>query len=222
MQIGVGEAPIYTDIEKMGTFFLRGAILAVLLAGCTRGRQAAQNGLPAPHIDTVHIAVPVFRVTPIDSAGATQIDSASLALLEQRVMNRVAGILRAQVQAAAGRNTAGIPPAQGGAPQIQPGLLATIIFESDGSLSDSSRTRIAAAAKLLEEVDAPLELRAGSAIGSEQIDVAIARARRVYLDLIALNPALEERDVVFTVTGTNSLYPIDPRVQIFWRAPAPD
>ncbi len=206
----------------MGTFFLRAAILAVLLTGCSRSRQASQNGLPAPHVDTVHIAVPVFRVTPVDTSGATQIDSASLALLEQRVMNRVASILRAQVAVAEGRNTAGIPPARGGAPEIQPGLLATIAFEADGSLSDSAQMRIAAAAKLLEEMDAPLELRAGSALGTQQIDVAIARARRVYLDLIAINPSLEERDVVFTITGTHSLYPIDPRVQIFWRAPAPD
>lgn len=210
------------NVKEIGTFFLSSAILALLLAGCSRGRQASDNGLPAPRVDTVHIAVPVFRVTPIDSSGATPIDSASLALLEQRVMNRVAGILRAQVEAAAGKNSAGIPPAQGGAPLIQPGLLATISFENDGSLSDSARARITAAAKLLEEMDTPFELRAGSGLGSDQIDIAIARARRVYLDLIATNPALKDRDVVFTITGTNSLYPIEPRVQVFWRAPAAD
>ena len=77
----------------MCTFFLRSAALAVLLAGCSR--HPGTNGQPAPRADTVHISVPVIRLTTADSAnGSAALDSATLQLLERRIMSRVASLLR--------------------------------------------------------------------------------------------------------------------------------
>lgn len=205
----------------MGTFFVRAALAAVLLTGCSRGKATPTDGLPAPRVDTVQIAVPVFRVTPIDSSGAAPIDSATLTLLERRVMGRVSSILRVYAERNAGRRSDGIPPVKDAAPTIRNGLLATITFNDDGSMSDSGQERIRAVAELLKEIEQPLEIRARAVTGPNHLDIAMARARRVYLDLIATNRALEQRDVAFTITGVNSLYPINPSVEIFWRETAP-
>ena len=144
-------------------------------------------------------------------------DSATLALLERQVMSRVSSILRAYAEQAAGRPSDGIPPVHDAAPTIRHGLLATITFNDDGSMSDSGQQRIRAVAKLLDEIEQPLEIRAQALIGTSGLDVAMARARRVYLDLIGTNRELEQRDVAFTITGINSLHPINPSVEIFWR-----
>jgi hypothetical protein len=201
----------------MGTFFVRAVLATLLLAGCSRGKTTPTSGLPAPRADTVQIALPVFRVTPSDSAGAVAVDSATWALIERRVMSRVSSIVRAYAERAAGRPTDGIPPVKDAAPKIRHGLLATITFNDDGSMSDSGQQRIRAVAKLLEEIEQPLEIRAHALSGTTNLDIAIARARRVYLDLIATNRQLEQRDVAFTITGVNSLHPIEPSVEILWR-----
>jgi hypothetical protein len=51
------------------------------------------------------------------------------------------------------------------------------------------------------------------------MDVAMARVRRVYMDLIAEYGALAERDVAITVTGIATPTPINPVVEILWREP---
>ncbi len=131
-------------------------------------------------------------------------------------MSRVASVLRAEARAANGTRSAGIPPVKNIAPEIRHGLLGTITFMEDGSIDQSSRARVAAVAKLLDEIEAPIEIRASSNAGSRNIDIAIARSRRVYLDLVALNNSLADRDVRFSITSINSSQPINPQVEIFW------
>jgi hypothetical protein len=204
----------------MCTFFARCAALAVLLAGCSGNRAApSADGAPAPRTDTLFVQIPVVRLTPADSAaGSAQIDSATIELLERRIMSRISSMLRAEAEIAAGKRSAGIPPVKSGAPDIRPGLLGTITFDEDGAAAPMSRDRLLGISKLLNEIEAPIELRARADLNSPaNIDIAIARARRVYLDLIGMNRSLAERDVVITVTGVTSLIPINPVVEIYYR-----
>lgn len=216
----VGKHSTYTNYREMGTFFVRCAIVAVALAGCS-GRSATPGPRPAAHVDTIDIPIPVFRVTPNDSAGAAQLDSATLALIERRVLSRVSSILRAHTEMVAGKQTAGIPPVKGAAPLIRHGLLGTITFNEDGTIAEASRDRIAAIASMLDQIEGPLELRSRAELGSANIDVAIARTRRVYVELIAHNESLAERDVALTITGVHTLHPINPEVEIFYRTNDP-
>jgi hypothetical protein len=206
----------------MCTFFTRTAVIAVLVVGCSRhSAPAGPTRQPAPRADTLRIALPVIRLSTSDSAnGSTQLDSATLALLERRVMSRVASMLRAGATHASGSESAGIVPVKNSAPEIRHGLLGTISFSEDGSMDASSRDRIAAITKMLKEIEAPLEIRATSQLGAHNIDVAIARARRVYVELVTLDQTLADRDVAFTIRGVNSLHPINPSVEIFWRESA--
>lgn len=203
----------------MCTFFARCAVLAVLLAGCSRGGAGPRNGGPSPSSrDTLTLRVPVIRLTPADSAyGSVAVDSATLAMLERRIMSRVSSLLRTQAEIVAGRKTDGIPPTKNNAPDIRHGLLGTITFNDDGTLDETSRDRLEAVARLLNEFDGPIEVRAATDLGNANtIDIAIARARRVYLDLIALNRELGERDVAITATGIHTV-PMRPQVEIFWQ-----
>jgi hypothetical protein len=203
----------------MCTFFVRSAALAVLIAGC--GGPAATTktaGRPAPRPDTLRISVPVIRLTTTDSAnGSAQLDSATLALLERRIMSRVASLLRAESHIAAGNGSAGIAPVKKIAPEIRHGLLGTITFGEDGGIDEPSRARITAIADMLDRIDAPLEIRSQSQLGTGNMDVAIARARRVYVDLVTANKSLGERAVSITITGVNSLLPINPTVEVLWK-----
>jgi hypothetical protein len=206
----------------MHTFFARCAALALLLTGCSRN--AAMPGADhaaVPRRDTLFVSVPVVRLTPADStAGSLPIDSATLALLERRIMSRIASVLRAENQFVSGKKSAGIPPVKDAAPDIRHGLLGTITFADDGSIDDASRSRLQAVAKLLKEIDSPIELRVSSDLNSStNMDVAMARVRRVYMDLIAENRSLGERDVAITVTGVSSTLPIKSAVEIYWREP---
>ena len=212
---------IYNYSYAMCTFFVRNAALAVLLAGCgSRAETANTPGQPAPRTDTLRISVPVIRLTTTDSAnGSAQLDSATLALLERRIMSRVASLLRAESHIATGNGSAGITPVKNSAPEIRHGLLGTITFDEDGAIDQSSRARISAIAEMLDRIDAPLEIRSQSQLGTRNMDVAIARARRVYVDLITANKSLSERDVAISISGVNSLFPINPTVEIFWRQP---
>jgi hypothetical protein len=206
----------------MCTFFARYVALAVLLTGCSRHpARTTPSGAPAPRADTLFISVPVVRLTPGDSAeGSAALDSATLALLERRVMSRIVSVLRAETHIAAGNRSAGIPPVKDAAPTIRHGLLGTITFTDDGSVDETSRDRITAVARMLREIESPVELRASADLSStSNLDVAMARARRVYLDLIAENRELAERDVAITITGIASATPIKPAVEIYWKEP---
>lgn len=203
----------------MCTFFVRCAASALLLAGCSR--QPATTGIgavPAPRQDTIVVAMPVIRLTTADSAiGSVPLDSASLELIERRVMGRLASVLRAEVRLAAGQQSDGIVPMKNGVPAIRHGLLGTIIFNQDGSLGQSSRDRIAAIADMLNAIDGPLEIRASAELGAQRLDVAIARARRVYAELIGTNKALAERAISITVSATPTLQPVEPHVEVFYQ-----
>lgn len=132
-------------------------------------------------------------------------------------MRRVASMLRAQVGAATGEPSAGLVTVKHTAPAIRHGLLGTITFNDDGSLTDASRDRIGAIARMLESIDGPLEIRARADVGAKQVDIAIARARRVYVELLGSNQELAERSVTINVSAATSLTPMDPQVEIFWR-----
>lgn len=203
----------------MCTFFARCAVLAVLLAGCSKGAGPRPGRASGPTTrDTLVVRVPFIRLTPEDSVpGSASVDSATLVLLERRIMSRVSSMLRAQAEIAAGRKTDGITPAKNSAPDIRHGLLGTISFNEDGTIDQTSRERLEAVARLLDEFDGPIELRASTDLGNTNtIDIGIARARRVYLDLIALNRNLGRRDVTITITGTHTV-PMRPQVEIFWQ-----
>lgn len=134
-------------------------------------------------------------------------------------MSRLGSVLRAEVRLAAGQPSDGIVPVQKGAPAIRHGLLGTIAFDHDGSLSPSSLDRIAAIAAMLNSIDAPLEIRASADLGSNRLDVAIARARRVYAELIGTNKALAERAINITVSALPVLHPVEPQVEVFYQLP---
>jgi hypothetical protein len=166
------------------------------------------------------VTVPVIRFTPADStADSVTLDSVSLALLERRVMSRVVSAMRAQAQRERGARTAGtgLTPARNAAPTIQPGLLGVITFHEDGAIDDSSRTRVQAVHNLLSELPGPVEIRAYSNTDLANVDVAMARARRVYLELLDLDDRFAERDVAITVSALNAATPPRVSVQIFWR-----
>lgn len=205
----------------MCTFFVRCAAGALLLAGCSRQPAATGIGaVPAPRQDTVVVTMPVIRLTTADSAiGSAPLDSASLELIERRVMGRLASVLRAEVRLAAGQQSDGIVPTRNGVPAIRHGLLGTIIFNQDGSLGQSSRDRIAAIAGMLNAIDGPLEIRASAELGAQRLDVAIARARRVYAELIGTNKGLAERAISITVSATPTLEPVEPHVEVFYQLP---
>ena len=203
----------------MCTFFVRSAAFAVLLAGCSGHAQTSgSRGHTAPRADTIRVSVPVIRLTTTDSAnGSAPLDSATLQLLERRVMSRVASLLRAETRVASQPESDGVLPVKNAAPQIRHGLLGTITFNEDGSIEPASRERIAAIAQMLKQIDAPLEIRSTSELGMRNVDVAIARARRVYIELTGLDKALADRDVSITIASIDTLHPINPAVEIFWR-----
>ena len=203
----------------MCTFFLRTGVIAVLLSGCARSTLRDESTpQPVSRADTVVLTVPVLRFTPGHGADvSTPLDSISLELLERRVMARLASLMRAQVQRAAGEQSAGIPPVNGAAPTIQHGLLGTVRFNEDGSIDQASRDRISAIAEMMSRLDGGLDIRTSSAAGIGNIDVAIARARRVYLELLANKPAIAERDVAISVDASDMILPRDVAVEIFWR-----
>jgi hypothetical protein len=204
----------------MCTFFARSAALAVLLAGCGNAASRSESGTPAPRADTLHVTIPVVRLTPAASEpGSAQLDSATIELLERRIMGRISSMLRAEAQITAGRTSAGIPPVKDAAPDIRHGLLGTISFNEDGGIDDTSRLRVAAVASMLNDIEEPIELRVRADLNNTRnIDVAMARARRVYVDLLSHKNGLAERDVVITVTGVATLQPITPVVEIYWRS----
>lgn len=146
------------------------------------------------------------------------VDSASLELIEKRVMARLSSLMHAHAKYASGERTAGITPTKNPAPAIQSGLLGSIAFNDDGSIDQTSRERIVAVAKLLRELHGNLEIRAITGGGVANVDIAIARARRVYFELLAEDERLIERDVAITVSSTNTIAAL-PRsvVEIFWR-----
>ena len=206
----------------MCTFFARTVALAVILTGCSRNASGpAGANAPVPRPDTLYVSVPVIRLTPAPAEpGSAQLDSAQLAQIERSVMSRLVSILRAENDFAAGRKSAGIPPVRDAAPGIRHGLLGTITFGDDGAIDQTSRQRIQAVAVLLREIESPIELRTAADLNnSGNMDVAMARARRVYMDLIAEFRGLAERDVAITITGVATPTPINPAVEILWREP---
>jgi hypothetical protein len=202
----------------MCTFFLRAGLIAVLVSGCHRGSDVSR-GQAAPRPDTVVITVPVIRFTPADTTDSSaQLDSASLELIERRVMSRLASLMRAGRDFTAGSKSVGITPVKNAAPEIEHGLLGAITFGEEGDLAAASRERIGAIAELLRGLDGSLEIRAVTMTDMSNIDVAIARARRVYMELISRNSTLATRDVAITVTARSGALPgSNQLVQVFWR-----
>jgi hypothetical protein len=209
---------MYNSPKRMRTFFLRAGVIAVLVSGCHRGGERTR-GQPAPRPDTVVITVPVIRFTTADTTDSSaRLDSASLALVERRVMSRLASLMRAEKDFASGTKTVGITPVKNAVPEIEHGLLGAINFGEDGDLAATSRERIAAIAELLPDLEGSLEIRVVTISEMPNIDVAIARARRVYMELISRKPTLAARDVAITVTARSAaMLASNQVVQVFWR-----
>jgi hypothetical protein len=177
------------------------------------------RGQPAPRPDTVVVTVPVIRFTTADTTDSSApLDSASLELIERRVMSRLASLMRAEKEFAAGTKSVGITPVKNAAPEIEHGLVGTVSFGEDGDLAAASRERIVAIAELLRGLDGSLEIRSVTMTEMPNIDVAIARARRVYMELISRNSTLAARDVAITVTANSAATAGSNQVvQVFWR-----
>jgi hypothetical protein len=209
---------MYYCPKKMRNFFLHAGVAAILVSGCQRGGEISRSH-PAPRPDTVVVTVPVIRFTTADTADSSApLDSASLELIERRIMSRLASLMRAERDFASSSKGVGITPVKNAAPEIQHGLLGAINFGPDGDLAATSRERIAAIAELLRGLDGSLEIRALTVTEMPHIDIAIARARRVYMELISRNSTLAVRDVAITVAASGAATPASNQVvEVFWR-----
>lgn len=218
----------------MSTFFGRLTVVALFASGCASGPQpvlravpAAADSVPAPEVrswQTVRVEgsygdfemrVPALRVVPASGSSSLLIvDSVAIEQVEKRLMARMAGIARAQAAALNDTTTAISPQARHLAPAIKPGLLGAVDF-ADGEVEPTlrSRERITAAARLAEKIPGELRLVARTDGTSPAVfDVAIARARRVYHDLVQAAPTLGEREMQLTVR-TTAVLPGAPRTQ---------
>jgi len=169
---------------------------------------------------TFEIPVPVIAISPAaGSTAALLVDSVALREVERRLTARIARIARAEA-AALHDTTPPLMAPRSPAPEIEPGLLGTIPFETDSATpTPAGMQRIAAVAHLAAAVDGRIELVANmQGTGAPTLDAAMLRARSVYLALLRAEPSLSQREVLLTVQ-THAVMPGAPRqaptVQIF-------
>ena len=142
--------------------------------------------------------VPALTISPVaGSSVSLMLDSVALRQVERRLTTRIARVALDEAAALHNDSIASTSTPHQPAPAIQPGLLGAIAFEADSlTLSPDAATRIAAVAQMAVQLDAPLTLISEiDGTGAAPTDAAMMRARRVYLDLIAAQPALAGREV---------------------------
>lgn len=218
----------------MSTLFPRLAIVSVLL-GCGQAVRTPQSAAPAPPDDTrewkqitvsgaygtFDVPVPVLTLsTAEDAEGSIVVDSVALLDLEKRLTARVGRIARAQAAALIDTSASRIIK-RNPAPVIKPGLIATIPFDvREVEPTANGATRIVAASALLYDLPGAIRIIA-LAHGTDgvQFDVALTRARRVYMDLLAADPRLANRAAEVMVRAVPTLpgAPVpDPAVEVYY------
>lgn len=122
------------------------------------------------------------------------VDTVALREMEKRLTGRIASIAREQAEALAVER-ADVKAAESTSHETN--LLGTIVFEADSiSPAAAAIARIKAIGNLAQQLPGAVELTAtADGTGAAVFDVAIARARRVYLALVESNPALAKRPV---------------------------
>ena len=221
----------------MSTLFPHIAILSLLI-GCTgsapppepvtpstpQEREWKQITVTGPY-GTFDVAVPVvFISTAQNGGGSILIDSVALVELEKRLTARIAHIARAQAAALMVDTSETRFISRNPVPSIKPGLIGMIPFEMDDiEPTAEGKLRIAAASELLNGLPGAIQIVAAAhGTGGTQFGIANARASRVYLDLLAAQPRLARREVVFTVR-TQAVLPgapvPDPVVEVYFLRP---
>jgi hypothetical protein len=229
--------PIYRLKRAMSTLFPQLAILSLLLgcAGSAPPPEPASSSAPQERewkqitvsgpYGTFDVAVPVVSISTMQNGvGSIVIDSVALAELEKRLTSRIAHIARAQAAALMVDTSETRFISRNPAPSIKPGLIGTIPFEmSDIEPTEEGKGRIAAAAALLNDLPGTIQIvTAAHGTGGTQFGIANARASRVYLDLLAAEPRLARREVLFTVRTYDVLpgAPVpDPVVEVYFLRP---
>lgn len=132
------------------------------------------------------------------------VDSVALRQIERQLTARIGSIARAQA-ASLLETSQPVVPLKNVAPKIRRGLLGTIEF-AEKSVDPVAADRAPAVARLAAELEGSIEVVAvASGTGAAVFDLALARARRVYLDLVAAVPGLGQREVVFTIRTIETL-----------------
>lgn len=197
----------------MSTVLTRTLIFSAMLGGCSRASLQRVAGLPAPaavadSADTR--AWKSIRVTGsygsfdmpvptlvLSSTGAVMIDSVAMQEVEKRLTARVGRIARSEAESLFSSQTS----SQFADAHIKANLLGTIEFDEDSVvLNSTANARVNAVGKIAAQLPGAIELSAAAqGTGAAQFDVALARARRVYLTLVNGNPVLGDRPVQLTV-----------------------
>ena len=135
-------------------------------------------------------------------------------------MSRMASLARAEAARANGSPTDGITPVKNPVPEITPGLLGVIAFSDDAEFDADDLSRIRAAAVLMQQLDGNIEIRAYAPFSEAAMDLGIARAQRVYRELVGNDENLAARSVRLTVDRSAAAdAPRAATVEILWRTP---
>ncbi|HUP88432.1 MAG TPA: hypothetical protein VM100_03745 [Longimicrobiales bacterium] len=218
----------------MSTLFTRILIISVILGGCSRASLRRVTGVPAPAAEadsadsrswksirvsgsygSFDMLVPTLTLSSTD---AVMIDSVAMQEVEKRLTARVGRIARSEAESLfSSQKSSRLADAD-----IKTNLLGTIEFDEDSVVLNSvANARVNAVGKIAAQLNGTLEvLTTAQGTGAAQFDVALARARRVYLTLVAGNPALGERPVHLTIkTRTIPLGAprVTPTVEVYIR-----
>jgi hypothetical protein len=234
---GLQCSPIYGLKRSMSTLFPQMVVLSLLFgcAGAAPPPQPAASSAPQERewksitvsgpYGTFDVAVPVVSIsTAQNGVGSIVIDSVALVELEKRLTSRIAHIARAQAAALMVDTSETRFISRNPAPSIKPGLIGMIPFElNDIEPTAEGKQRIAAASVLLNDLPGMIQITTvAHGTGGTQFGIANARASRVYLDLLAAEPRLARREVVFTVR-TEAVLPgapvPDPVVEVYYSRP---
>lgn len=212
----------------MSTLFRQWALVALLVSACGRASGPPLNPSPAPsdRADaadaqarewsrvTIHgpygsfeMAVPAIRISAPDARTTLLVDSVSLREVERRLLGRMSRVARAGAASLLRDTAATMMSTRDPAPEIRRGLLGAIPFA--GHLlhpTAEGSTRLKSVATLAAGLAGEIRIVAvASGTGAVNFDAALARARHVYLGMIAQQPRLAEREVLVTVRTVATL-----------------
>lgn len=207
----------------MSTLFRQWALVALLVSACGRASGPPLNPSPAPPEPadsaeaaqarewarvTIHgpygsfeMAVPAIRISAPDAGTALLIDSVALREVERRLLGRMSRVARAGAASLLRDTAATMMSTKDPAPEIRRGLLGAIPFAGNAiEPTPEGNARLKSVAALAAGLAGEIRIVAvASGTGAVNFDAALARARHVYLDLIAHQPRLAEREALVTV-----------------------
>lgn len=213
----------------MSTLFRLWAIVALLATACARASGPPLNPAPAPPeaadsaaaaqarewtrvtiqgpYGSFEMAVPAIRIAASNATTALLIDSAALREVERRLLGRMSRVARAGAASLLRDTAATMMSTKDPAPEIKLGLLGAIPFaENVLDPTPEGSARLKSVAALAAGLTGEIRIVAlAHGVGAILFDAALARARHVYLDLIAHQPRLAEREVLVTVRTVATL-----------------